>query len=482
MASKFTLTLKREETKKNEEGKKEKVLIPYDAGEGSAEKTGENEYTLTFSVHGDIFESAIVRAYNKMKGRINVPGFRKGKAPRSIIERMYGPEVFHDDAIEDLFPGLYDSLTEQTKLDIVSQPFGFELASAGKDGTEFSVKVSVKPVIELEGYKGIEAEKPELKDATDEEIDAEIDRMRNENARMLDVDDRAARDGDTANIDFEGFVDGVAFDGGKGESHDLVLGSGQFIPGFEEQIVGHNVGDEFDVNVTFPEQYAEELAGKAAVFKVKLNALKLKEIPELDEEFVKDVSEFDTVEELRADVKSGIEKRRAESADRAFENNVLSALGDLVDADIPDAMIQTAIDRNVRDFEYNINMQGIDMKTYLQYFGMDENKLREQYAEKAEKDVKVDLALEKIAELEKIEVSDEDIEAEYEKLASSYGMEIDKVKAAVGADALKSELLSRKASEFVVAAAVAVAPAPEETDDAADEEPAEKPAEAPAEE
>ena len=319
-------------------------------------------------------------------------------------------------------------------------------------------------MIELEGYKGLEAEKPEVKEATDEEIDAEIDRMRNENARMLDVDDRAAQDGDTANIDFEGFVDGVAFDGGKGDSYDLVLGSGQFIPGFEEQIVGHEIGDEFDVNVTFPEQYAEELAGKAAVFKVRLNALKLKEIPELDEDFVKDVSEFDTVEELRADVKSGIEKRREESANRAFENNVLSALGDIVDAEIPDAMIQTAIDRNIRDLEYNINMQGLDLKTYLQYFGMDEEKLREQYEDKAEKDVKVDLALEKIAELENFEVSDEDIEAEYDKLATSYGMEIDKVKAAVSADALKSELLSRKASEFVVAAAVAVAPAPEEDD------------------
>ena len=464
MAEKLTLTLNREETKKNEEGKKEKVLVPYEAGTGSAEKTGENEYTLTFSIPGNFFEAAIVRAYNKAKGRINVPGFRKGKAPRSIIERMYGADVFHDDAIEDLFPDLFEALTKLVKLDIVSQPFGFELASAGKDGAEFSVKVSVKPVIELEGYKGLEAEKPEVKEATDEEIDAEVDRMRNENARMLDIDDRAAQDGDTANIDFEGFVDGVAFDGGKGDSYDLVLGSGQFIPGFEEQIVGHEIGDEFDVNVTFPEQYAEELAGKAAVFKVRLNALKLKEIPELDEDFVKDVSEFDTVEELRADVKSGIEKRREESANRAFENNVLSALGDIVDAEIPDAMIQTAIDRNIRDLEYNINMQGLDLKTYLQYFGMDEEKLREQYEDKAEKDVKVDLALEKIAELENFEVSDEDIEAEYDKLATSYGMEIDKVKAAVSADALKSELLSRKASEFVVAAAVAVAPAPEEDD------------------
>ena len=477
MADKLTLTLNREETKKNEEGKKEKVLVPYEAGVGSAEKTGENEYTLTFTVNGDVFETAVQKVYNKQKGRISIPGFRKGKAPRNIIERMYGADVFYDDAMEDLFPGLYESLTGQIELDIVSQPFGFELASAGKEGLEFSVKVSVKPVIELEGYKGIEAEKPEVKEATDEEIDAEIERMRNENARMIDIDDRAAQDGDTANIDFEGFVDGAAFDGGKGESHDLVLGSGQFIPGFEEQVVGHNVGDEFDVNVTFPEQYAEELAGKAAVFKVKLNALKFKELPALDEDFVKDVSEFDTVEELRADIKSNIEKRRQESADRTFENNVLSALGDLVDAEIPDAMIQTAIDRNIRDFEYNINMQGIDMKTYLQYFGMDEEKLREQYAEKAEKDVKVDLALEKVAELEGIEVTDEDIEAEYEKLASSYNMEIDKVKEAVSADALKAELKSRKASEFVVAAAVAVAPAPEEEEadgESADEAPAEE--------
>ena len=478
MADKLTLTLNKEETRKNEDGKKEKVQVPYEAGSGSAEKTDTNEYTLAFCVNGDVFEAAIQRVYNKQKGRINVPGFRKGKAPRSIIERMYGAEVFYDDAMEDLFPGLYESLTEQAGLDIVSQPFDFALDSAGKDGAQFSVKVSVKPEIQLDDYKGIEAEKPETKEAGEDEINAEIDRMRNENARMIDIDDRAAQDGDTANIDFEGFVDGVAFDGGKGDSYDLVLGSGQFIPGFEEQIVGHNIGDEFDVNVTFPEQYAEELAGKAAVFKVKLNGLKFKELPALDDEFVKDVSEFDNVDELRADVKSGIEKRREESANRTFENNVLSALAELVSAEIPDAMIETAIDRNIRDLEYNINMQGIDLKTYLQYFGTDEEGLRDQYRDKAEKDVKVDLALEKIAADEKIEVTDEDIEAEYDKLATSYGMEIGKVKDAVSADALRTELLSRKASEFVVAAAVAVAPAPveetEEDADAEDEAPAEE--------
>ncbi|MBR1812080.1 MAG: trigger factor [Clostridia bacterium] len=433
----------------------------------SCENTGVNEYTLTLTVDGDAFEAAVTKAYNKQKSKINIPGFRKGKAPRSIIERMYGKEVFYEDALDDLFPAVYEEALKESGVDAVSAPFDFDLASAGKDGVEFTVKVASKPEITLGEYKGIEAEKAEPAAVTEEEIDHELGHMQDENSRLVDVDDRAAQNGDTANIDFEGFVDGVAFAGGKGEDYDLVLGSGSFIPGFEDQIVGKNIGESFDVNVTFPEQYAEELAGKDATFKVKLNALKLKELPALDDEFAKDVSEFDTLAALRDDIKAGIEKRRAEAADRQFENNVLSALGDLVDAEIPDAMIQTAIDRNLRDFEYNLNMQGIDMKTYLQYIGMDEAKLREQYADKAEKDVRVDLALEKVAKDEAIEVTAEDLDAEYNKLATAYNMELDDVKKAVSEDAMKEELLARKASELVVKAAVPVAPK-QETEEAAD--------------
>lgn len=439
----------------------------------ASEKTGVNEYTLTITIDGEKFESAVVKVYNKQKNKINVPGFRKGKAPRSYIEKIYGSGVFYEDALDDIFPDIYSEALKETGINAVSAPFDFDVITIGKEGVEFTVKVSSKPEIDLPEYKGIEAEKTEPAPVSDEDIDHELSHMQEENARMIDVDDRAAVNGDIANIDFEGFTGGVAFEGGKGEKYDLTLGSGTFIPGFEEQIIGHNTGDKFDVNVTFPEQYAEELAGKEAVFKIVLNSLKIKELPELDDDFAKDVSEFDTIAELRADIKKNLEDSRAESANRAFEGAVLEKLASIVDAEIPDAMVESAIDKNLREFEYRLNMQGMDLNTYAQYFGGDVSVIRDQYKEKSEKDVRIDLALEKIIENEKIEVSEDEINEELQKVADTYHMDIEEIKKSISADAVKEEIEYRKAVNLVVDSAIAVAPVKEE--ETKEEAPAEKP-------
>lgn len=440
----------------------------------ASEKTGVNEYTLTITIDGEKFESAVVKVYNKQKNKINVPGFRKGKAPRTYIEKLYGTGVFYEDALDDIFPEVYSEALEASGVDAVSAPFDFDVAQIGKDGVEFSVKVSSKPEIVLGEYKGMEAEKTEPAPVADEDIDAEIAKMQEENSRLIDIDDRAAQNDDIANIDFEGFVDGVAFDGGKGEGYDLTLGSGTFVPGFEDQIAGHNAGDKFDVNVTFPEQYVEDLAGKEAVFKVTLNSIKVKELPEIDDDFAKDVSEFDTVTELRDDIKKNLEENRKKASDSAFESAVLLKLAELVDAEIPEAMVESAIDKNLREFEYRLNMQGMDLKTYAQYFGGDVSVLRDQYRDKSEKDVRIDLALEKIIKDENIEVSEDDINAEYDKVADMYKMELEEVKKAIPEADLKEELAMRKAVEFVVAGATPVAPKKEEEAEK-EEAPAEKP-------
>ena len=448
----------------------------------ASEKTGVNEYTLTITIDGDSFENAVNKVYHKQKNSINVPGFRKGKAPRAYIEKMYGTGVFYEDALDNLFPEVYGDALKESGVDAVSSPFDFDVVTIGKDGVEFTVKVSSKPEIKLGDYKGIEAEKDVVAEVTDEDVDHEISHMQEENARMIDVDGRNAENGDIATIDYEGFVDGVAFAGGKDEGHDLTLGSGTFIPGFEDQIIGHAIGDSFDVNVTFPEQYTEELAGKDAVFKVKLHGLKVKELPEADDDFAKDVSEFETIDELKADIRAKMAADREAQADRGFENNVLLKLADLVEAEIPDAMIENAIDKNMRELEYRLQMQGFDLQNYAKYFGGDVSSLREQYRERSEKDVRIDLALEKISTDENIEVSAEDLEEEYKKLADAYHMDVDEVKKAVGEDALKEELLMRKTAEFVKNAAKPVAPKPAEEaapeidgEETKAEEPAEKP-------
>ena len=411
-------------------------------------KIEENLHQLTIEIDGAKFSAAVDKAYRKAAKNITVPGFRRGKAPRSIIEKMYGKGVFYEDAINDLIPEVYPEAAKESGLDIVSQP-EFDIESVDENGVVLLAKVYVKPEVKVDGYKGIEVEKT-VEETTDAEVRIEMDRVRERDSRMIDVTDRAAQIVDTANIDYEGSVDGVPFDGGKAAGHDLILGSGQFIPGFEDQIVGHNIGDEFDVNVEFPAEYhASELAGKPAVFKVKLNALKLKELPALDDEFARDVSDFDTLAEYEADMKAKIADRKAKAADAEVTDKIVDAAVAKMEAEIPEAMYVAETENFVRDYDTRLRMQGLDLKTYFKYTGLDLDTLRAQMRPQAEKQVKTRLTLEKIAEIEGIVATEEEIEAEYTRLAEAYGMEADKVKEAIEADALAEDIKVKKAVDFL---------------------------------
>ncbi len=419
----------------------------------SAQKSDKNEYTIEISVGAEEFAAAVNKAYNKKKGSFNVPGFRKGHAPKAIIERMYGEGVFYDEAINEVFPAEYDKAVEESGIEPVDSPRDFDVKKVGKEGLELSFKVTVKPEIEVVGYKGIEATKPSA-EVTDEEVEKDIETKREQNAREIGVEDRPSKTGDVVTIDFEGFVDGTPFEGGKGENYDLELGSGSFIPGFEEQCENRNVGDEFDVNVTFPEEYHEELAGKDATFKIKLHAIKEKKLPELDDEFVKDISEFDTLEELRADVRKTIGEQKADTAKKSFENSVMDQLADLVSAEIPDCMIDTAVENMLTEFRYNVEERGIPFDKYMQMLGMNEESIRGMYRPRAEKEVKTELALEKIAALENIAVEDDEIEEEFKKMAEHYGVKLEDVKAAITAERVAKDLKNRKAADLVLENAV----------------------------
>lgn len=415
----------------------------------SAEKTGTNEFTLAISISAEAFEKAINQAYNKEKGNIAVPGFRKGKAPRAIIEKRYGEGVFYDDALDIAFPASYEAAVEEAGIEPVDSPFDFDITEIGKNGVELTCKVTVKPEITIDGYKGLTATRIPT-EVTDEEVEAELNKKLQSNARIISVEDRAVENGDIAVIDFEGFTDGEAFEGGKAEEYELEIGSGSFIPGFEEQIIGHNIGDEFDINVTFPEDYAETLAGKPAVFKIKLHAIKAKELPVADDEFAKDVSEFDTLDELKADIRKTLEEQKKTASDRNFENEIFDKLADLVVGEIPEAMVRRAVDNMISEFKYNVESQGIPFEQYLGYLGMTVESIKETYKERAEKEVKIELALEKIAELEGIEVTDEEVEAEFTAMSEKYGVDIETVKKAVMAETVKKELKARKATAVVM--------------------------------
>ncbi len=417
-----------------------------------SKKIETNLYQLTIDIDSAAFAAAVDKAYRKSVKNITVPGFRRGKAPRSIIEKMYGKGVFYEDAVNDLLPTVYPEALKESGIEAVSQP-EFDIESVDENGVVLTAKVYVKPEVKIEGYKGIEVEKT-VEETTDAEVRIEIDRIRERNSRMIDVTDRAAQTADTANIDYEGFVDGVPFDGGKAVGHDLVLGSGQFIPGFEDQIIGHNIGDEFDVNVEFPAEYhASKLAGKPAVFKCKLNALKLKELPELDDEFARDVSEFDTFAEYEADVKAKLVERKAKQADAIVDEKLIDALIEKLEAEIPEAMFEAETENFVRDYDSRLRMQGLDLKTYFKYTGLNLDSLRAEMRPQAEKQVKSRLALEKIAEFENIEVSEEETDAEYNRLAEAYGMEADKIKEMIAAEDLAADIKVKKAVELVRAEA-----------------------------
>ena len=412
-----------------------------------------NRYELQISVDKATFDAAVSAVYRKQVKSITVPGFRKGKAPRSIIEKMYGTGVFYEDAINDLIPAAYTEAAKESGLEIVGQP-EFDVVSIDDNGLVLSAKVYVKPEVELKDYAGIEVEK-DVAPVTDEEVDKEIEMIRERNSREIEVTDRAAEMGDTTVIDFEGFCDGVAFEGGKGTDYALKLGSGSFIPGFEEQIVGKSIDEEFDVNVTFPTEYhAEDLAGKPAVFKVKIHAITRVELPTLDDDFAKDVSEFDTFDEYKADLKAKIEKRHETTAENAVEDKLVEALIEKLEADIPEAMYVAETENYVRDYDTRLRAQGLDLKTYFKYTGMNLDALREQMRPQAERQVKARLALEKIAALENLAATEEDINAEYEKIASAYGMEVDQVKASIAPEAIAEDMKVQKALEFVKEKAV----------------------------
>ncbi len=416
----------------------------------SSNKAEENNvYELVVTVDAETFSDACKKAYMKQRKSIQLPGFRKGKAPQAMVERQFGEGVFFEDALELVYPEAVMSAIEEAKLKTVGQPFELEVPVMSKsEGVEMKMKVYVYPEVELASYKGLEAVK-KSGEATDEDVENELKNMQDRNSRLVSVEDRASQMGDTCSIDFEGFVDGVAFEGGKGENYPLELGSGSFIPGFEEQVAGKNIGEEFDVNVTFPEQYAEELAGKDAVFKVTIHEIKAKELPELDDEFAKD-ADFDTLDELKEDIKKSISERKAEESKRDYEDQLLEQLVDSMTADIPEVMFTEKTDELVRDYANRLQMQGIDLKTYLSYLGQDMESFRANFKVAAEKQVKTALALEKVAELENIKASEEDIEEEIKKLAEMYQMEADQIKAAVPSEQLAADIELRKAIDFVV--------------------------------
>ena len=416
----------------------------------SSKKVDTNRYELDITIDAESFGKACEIAYKKNIKKINVPGFRKGKAPRRVVEKMYGEDVFFDDALNDLYPAAIDEAAEAANVVIVDfQDVKFDLKSMDKNGVEFTVEVTVKPEVELGDYKGLKAIRPAT-EADDKDVDDEIARLRERAASTENVEGRAAQNDDIVVFDFEGFIDDKAFEGGKAESYSLKLGSGQFIPGFEEQIVGHNVDDEFDVNVTFPEDYhAEELKGKAAVFKCKLHEIKERKLPELDDEFVKDVSEFDTLDELKNDIREKATKRNEENAERDVETQIIEELIKGMKAEIPQAMIDTKINENLRDFEYTLSMQGINIQQYMQYTGMTIDQLKEQYKEQSEKQVKMRLALEKVAEVENLAPTAEEIEEQFKEYADNYKMDIEKIKKAIPEKELVEDLKVKKASEFV---------------------------------
>ena len=411
-------------------------------------KAEKNQYELEITVERETFAAAVDAAYRKNAQNINVPGFRKGKAPRTLVEKMYGKGLFYEEAINACLPEAYEAAAKESKLDIVGQP-QFDIVSVGDEGLVLKAVVYVKPDVKIENYLGIEVEK-KVVEVTDEMVEEEVTRVRERNARTKDVTDRAAKMGDSVNINFDGSVDGVAFDGGKAENFDLKLGSGQFIPGFEEQVAEHSIGDEFDVNVTFPADYhAENLAGKAAVFAVKLNGIKETELPEADDEFAKDVSEFDTIAEYKADVRAKIQERNEKQAENEFEEKLIDALLEKLEADIPAVMFDEETDNFVRDYESRMRMQGLDLATYFKYTGTTIETLKEQLRPQAEKQVKVRLALEKIAKLEKLSVTAKDVEAEYKRIAEAYNMPVEKVKELVAKDGITADLKVKAAIDLV---------------------------------
>ena len=427
----------------------------------SCEKVEKSQVALTIEVGSAEFEAAIEKAYQKMRKKINVPGFRPGKAPRKIIEGMYGAEVFFEEAINIAFPEAYEAAVKEQELQVVGYPEVEMVGEVTREGFTFKATAPVYPEVTLGQYKGLSAAKDEVK-VTAADVDERLKQLSDRNTRLVSVE-REAKEGDTAVIDFEGFLNGEPFEGGKGENHSLELGSHSFVPGFEEQVVGMKAGDEKDIDITFPEDYHADLAGKAVVFKVKVHEVKEKEVPAMDDEFAKDVSEFDTLKELKADLKKKITEERQKDADRAFEDALMEQVAEGITAEIPDAMVENQARQFVDNFKMQIAQQGIPFDQYAKMTGMDEAKLVEDAKEPALRQVRMDLAVAAIIKAESIEASDEEVEEEYKKMAEQYGLDVEMVKKYLQADQIKDQVISRKAVAVVVDSAEAVKPAKKTT-------------------
>ena len=444
----------------------------------SCEKLEKSRVALTIEASAEEFEAAVNKAYLKMRGKINVPGFRVGKAPRKIIEKMYGEEVFYEEAVNIILPDAYEDAVKEQKLDVVGYP-EVELESCTKDGVVFKCTVAVYPEVKLGQYKGLEAPKAEVKVAA-ADVNARLKEMADRNSRLVSVE-RAVKKGDTADIDFEGFDNGVAFDGGKGENFDLEIGSGSFVPGFEDQLIGMKAGEEKDIDITFPENYAPELAGKPVVFHVKVNEVKVKEVPAVDDEFAKDVSEFDTLKELKADIKKKMTAERTEAAQRAFEDVLMAKVAEGVEAEIPHEMVELQAERMMEQFKQQLAAQGIPFDQYLKMTGTTEADFRKRADGPAAEQVKMDLAVEAIIKAEGLEATDEDVENELKNVAEKYGMDLETVKKYLRPEDVKEQVIREKAVKVVADSAVAVAPAEEKAEleaegEVVEKKPAKKPA------
>ena len=437
----------------------------------SCEKLEKSRVALTIETSAEEFEAAVNKAYLKMCGKINVPGFRVGKAPRKIIEKMYGAEVFYEEAVNIILPDAYEAAVKEQELEVVGYP-QVELESCTKDGVVFKCTVAVYPEVTLGQYKGLEAPKAEV-NVTDEDVDNRLNEMADRNSRLVSVE-REIQKGDTADIDFEGFDNGVAFDGGKGENFDLEIGSGSFVPGFEDQLVGMKAGEEKDIDITFPENYTPELAGKPVVFHVKVNEVKEKQVPAIDDEFAKDVSEFDTLKDLKADIKKKLTAERTESAQRAFEDVLMAKVAEGIEADIPEEMVELQAERMMEQFKQQLASQGIPFDQYLKMTNTAEADFRKQAQGPAADQVKMDLAVEAIIKAEGLEASDEDVESEMKSVAEKYGMDLDTVKKYLRPEDVKEQVIREKVVKLVADSAVAVAPAEEKAELEAEGEVVEK--------
>ena len=426
----------------------------------SIEKEG-SKAKITVEIEKDLMDSGANKAYLKARKDIQLPGFRKGKAPRKLIESIYGAHVFYEDGLEEIFPQVYQAAVVEQELKAVGRPSLLHMDIADDGAATIVLETDLYPEVTLGQYKGLEVEKV-APSVTDEEVEAELDRMA-KNVASRETVERPAEQGDTANIDFEGFENGVPFEGGKGEGFDLVLGSGSFIPGFEEQVVGMSAGEEKDIDVTFPEEYhAKELAGKPVVFHVKVNSITVEHIPAKDDEFAKDVSEFDTLDELRADIRTKELEERTKAVERTFETAAVEKAAENATMEMPESLVEEELYRQMNNFAYQLQRSGMSMEQYAKMMGGDMGTMRKAFRPAAEKQAKVDVTLQAIVKAEGLEVSDEEVEAEYQSLADTYQMELEKVKALAGADSLRQDLLVRKAAKLVAEAAVPVAPKAEE--------------------